>query len=414
MNLKSYLPLLKAAFSEWLEDNSPRMGAALAYYTVFSLSPLLIIVIAVAGLVFGQEAAQGQVVAQLQGLLGQDTAKAIQEMIKNADKPSSGIIGSLAGLITLLVGATGLFGELHDALNTIWEVPPKEGRGLVGLIKDRFLSFTMVLGIGFLLLVSLTVSAALAAFGQFLNSILPSLTAVGHVLNFVVSFGVVTLLFAMIYKYLPDVEIAWNDVWTGAAATALLFTVGKFLIGFYLGNSGVASAYGAASSLAVLLVWVYYSAQIFLFGAEFTHVYAGKKGSQLVTERYKASARTEPRARSAETATEQRAEQSDVPRLQLPELLNRFYEQIRELLNSQVALFKSESKEEITAAGKRMVLVVSTALLAALGFALFSIGLPLSLNIYIGNLAVSFAAVGVIYLLAGSWAAVRSGRRLKH
>ena len=306
MNLKSYLPLLKAAFSEWLEDNSPRMGAALAYYTVFSLSPLLIIVIAVAGLVFGQEAAQGQVVAQLQGLLGQDTAKAIQEMIKNAYKPSSGIIGSLAGLITLLVGATGLFGELHDALNTIWEVPPKEGRGLLGLIKDRFLSFTMILGIGFLLLVSLTVSAALAAFGQFLNSILPSLTAVGHVLNFVVSFGVVTLLFAMIYKYLPDVEIAWNDVWTGAAATALLFTVGKFLIGFYLGNSGVASAYGAASSLAVLLVWVYYSAQIFLFGAEFTHVYAGKKGSHVVDERYKASARTEPRPQSAETATEQR------------------------------------------------------------------------------------------------------------
>jgi membrane protein len=281
MKLRLGWILLRNSFIEWLEDKAPRLGAALAYYTAFSLSPLLVIVIAMAGLVFGQEAAEGQIIAQMQSLVGQDGAKAIAAMIQNARKPSSGIIATVVGLATLLIGATGVFGELRDALNTIWEVQPKPGRGLAGLIKDRFLSFTMVLAVGFLLLVSLSVSAGLAAMGRFLGSMLPGLAILSQIVNFVVSFSIVGMLFALIYRYLPDLKIPWHDVWIGAALTAGLFEIGKFLIGFYLGNSSITSAYGAASSLAIILVWIYYSAQIFLLGAEFTHVYAKHRGSPL-------------------------------------------------------------------------------------------------------------------------------------
>jgi membrane protein len=276
--------LLKASFSEWLEDKAPRLGAALAYYTAFSLSPLLIIVIAVAGLAFGQEAAEGQIIAQMESLVGEDGAKAIAAMIQNARKPSSGIIAGVVGLATLLIGATGVFGELRDALNTIWEVQPKPSRGLIGLLKDRFLSFTMVLGVGFLLLVSLSVNAGLAAMGSFLGGMLPGLAVLGQIVNFVVSFSVIGLLFAMIYRYLPDLKIPWRHVWIGAVLTAVLFEIGKFLIGFYLGNSSVTSAYGAASSLAIILIWIYYSAQIFLLGAEFTQVYAKHHESRLASQ----------------------------------------------------------------------------------------------------------------------------------
>jgi membrane protein len=280
MNLRAVLALFKVTFSEWYGDNAPRLGAALAYYTVFSLSPLLIIVIAFAGLVFEREAAQGEIVTQLQGLIGEESAKAVQAMIENAYKPSSGVIATLISILTLLIGATGVFAELHDALNTIWEVKPKSGLGLMGLIRDRFLSFAMVLGIGFLLLVSLAISAGLAALGKLMGGMVPTPIYVGQILNLFGAFVVIMLLFAMIYRILPDIEIAWSDVWIGAAFTSVLFTIGKFLIGFYLGRSSVASAYGAASSLAIILIWVYYSAQIFLFGAEFTQVYAKKYGSQ--------------------------------------------------------------------------------------------------------------------------------------
>ena len=204
----------------------------------------------------------------------------MQAMIESARKPASGILASLFGLFTLLVGATGLFGELQGALNTIWDVPDQPGNGFIGILKNRFLSFTMVLGIGFLLLVSLLVSAGLAAAGHFLGGMFPTIAFVGHVVNFLVSILVTTLLFAMIYKYLPNVAIAWNDVWIGAGVTALLFTSGKFFIGLYLGTSGVTSAYGAASSLVIILIWVYYSAQIFLLGAVFTQIYATRWGSR--------------------------------------------------------------------------------------------------------------------------------------
>jgi len=286
MNLRVVLALLKETFSKWYGDNAPRLGAALAYYTVFSLSPLLVIVIAFAGLVFGREAAQGEIVAQLQGLIGEESARAIQAMIESAHKPSSGMIATVIGILTLLIGATGVFAELHDALNGIWGVEPKSGLGLMGVVRDRFLSFAMVLGVGFLLLVSLALSAGLAALGKLMGGMLPTPIFVGGIVNLFVPFMVITLLFAMIYRILPDIEIAWSDVWIGAAFTSLLFTIGKFLIGFYLGRSSVASAYGAASSLAIILIWVYYSAQIFLFGAEFTRVYAKKYGSQSETSQH--------------------------------------------------------------------------------------------------------------------------------
>lgn len=279
MNPKAVWALLKDSISEWLEDRAPRLSAALAYYTVFSLAPLLIIVIAIAGLVFGQEAVQGQIVEQIGHMVGKGSAKEIQTMIQSAHNPTSGVIGTVVGIVVLLFGATGVFGELQDSLNTVWDVSPKAGGGIWGMIKDRFLSFTMVLGIGFLLLVSLVLSAGLAALGNYLGSLLPGSGYILQALYFLVSFGLITLLFATMYKVLPDVEIAWGDVWIGAIMTSLLFTIGKFLIGFYIGQTDVGSAYGAAGSIVVLLVWIYYSALILFFGAEFTQVYANKYGS---------------------------------------------------------------------------------------------------------------------------------------
>jgi membrane protein len=272
--------LLQEAGNEWLEDKAPRLGAALAYYTIFALAPLLLIVIAVAGFVFGEDAARGELFEQIRGLVGDRGAAAIEAMVANANQKEANTLATIVGVAMLLVGAAGLFGQLQDALNTVWEVQPKPGRGLWGFLRDRFLSFTMVLGCAFLLLVSLVVSAVLAALGSLFGDWQASV--VGQLINIAVSFGVITGLFAMIYRFLPDVQLAWKDVWLGAAITALLFTVGKWLIGLYLGHSSIGSAYGAAGSLAVLLVWLYYSAQIFLFGAELTKAYADKHGSRIV------------------------------------------------------------------------------------------------------------------------------------
>lgn len=281
MNLKTIWDLLRQTFSDWSEDKASRLAAALAYYTIFSIAPLIIIVIAVAGLIFGREAVQGQIEGQIQGLVGDEGAGLIQEMVKGTSSESGSIIATIIGVVTLLFGATGVFGQLQDALNTIWEVAPKPDRGIWGIVKDRFISFTMILGVGFLLMVSLVLSAALAAVNQFMSGTLDNVAYLSQVINFIISFGVITLLFAMMYKILPDVEIAWNDVWIGAAVTALLFTIGKFLIGLYLGQSAVSSSYGAAGALVVILVWIYYSAQILFFGAEFTQVYAKRFGSQI-------------------------------------------------------------------------------------------------------------------------------------
>jgi membrane protein len=278
--MKRIFNLLKEAFQEWNEDRAPRLAAALSYYTVFSIAPLLIVVIAIAGLAFGQEAVQGQIYRQLDGLIGADGADTVQDLIENARNPASGIFATIIGVVTLLLGAAGAFVQLRDALNTVWDVqtPPNQN-GIIATIRSQFLSFAMLLGIGFLLMVSLVISALLSVFDDFL------LAAGGgfllKILSLAVSFGVITVMFAMIFKFLPDTKIEWRDVWIGAAFTSLLFNVGKFLIGLYLGNSGVASAYGAAGSLVVLLLWIYYSAQILLFGAEFTEVYSRTYGSRV-------------------------------------------------------------------------------------------------------------------------------------
>jgi len=274
--------LAKQAAGAWSEDKAPRLGAALAFYSVLSLAPLLVIAIAIAGLVFGRDAARGYLMTQIQGMVGKEGGGAVEAMLANTQKPGAGAVAAVLGVLTLVAGATGVVGQLQDAMNTIWEVAPKPGRGVVGFLKSRFLSLGMVLGVGFLLLVSLLLSTATTALGSFFGGLVSRNAPVLEAANFAVSLVVVTLLFAMIYKLLPDAEIAWRDVWVGAVLTALLFVVGKTAIGLYLGKSGIGSTYGAAGSLVVLLVWVYYSAQILFFGAEFTKAYADQFGSQIV------------------------------------------------------------------------------------------------------------------------------------
>jgi membrane protein len=279
MKLGNVTSQLRRTVSDWMDHDAQTLGAAIAYFTVLSLAPLLIVALAIAGLVFGRDAARGAIISQLGGLVGSEGAQVIQTVLTKAQSPSSGIIASVLGIVTLLFGASGVFSALRNALNRIWDAKPKEG-GFMATVRAQFLSFGMVLGIGFLLLVSLVLSAGLAAMGKYLGGILPVPPAVLEIINLLVTFAVVTLLFALIYRVLPSVSIPWSDVWIGAAVTALLFSLGKFCIGLYLGKASVGSAYGAAGSLIVLLVWVYYSAQIFLFGAEFTHVYSLERGSR--------------------------------------------------------------------------------------------------------------------------------------
>ena len=270
-----------------MEDEPFLLASSLSYYTLFSLTPLLVIAIAVAGLVFGREAAQNQIVETIGGMIGAESAKAIQGMIENAsNKPTAGIISTVIAGVTLLIGAGGVVGQLQTSLNKIWGVEPKSGQGIWVFIRQRFISFAMVLAVGFILLVSLVVTAVLTAFSQFIGGLIGGADFVGHLLDVVVSVGFVTLLFAMIYKFVPDVQIQWKDVRIGAALTSILFTVGKFVIGLYLGSTGVASAYGAAGSLITVLLWVFYSSLIFLLGAEFTQAYASTYGSGVAPAPY--------------------------------------------------------------------------------------------------------------------------------
>jgi membrane protein len=276
MEPKYYWSVLKETAQEFGKDKAPRLAAALAYYTLFSLAPILVIAVAIAGLVFGDEAARGQIGAQLQHLLGAKGAAGVQEMIANSSREKAGVMATIIGTLTLLLGASGVFGQLKDALNTIWSVPPKKGAGIKGLVKDRFLSLTMVLGVGFLLLVSLLFSAGIAALGKhLLSGIGETVVQLG---TLVLDFAVATVLFALLFRYLPDKRVPWRNVWLGAAVTSALFAAGKILIGIYLGKSAIASTFGAAGSLAIILVWLYYSGLIFFFGAEFTEVYARRRG----------------------------------------------------------------------------------------------------------------------------------------
>jgi membrane protein len=316
MKAKEIPGLLKAAVSDWIEDKATRLSAALAYYTAFSIVPLLVIVIFVAGLVIGEEAASGGIVRELSGLIGQESAEFFQGMVTKAREPGSGA-AAILGIVLLLVGATGVFGQLKDGLNTVWEVAPKKGGGVLRFLRDRFLSFTMVMGIAFLLLVSLALSATLGAITGVVGGWLPGQEVLVWILNFLVSVAVFTGLFAMIFKWLPDVKMAWKDVWLGAAVTALLFALGKFAIGLYLGRGSVGSSFGGAGALAILLIWVYYSANILFLGAEITQVYAKRYGSDIVPADNAVPVTQEARARQGMVPSEV----TQLPTRPLPALL---------------------------------------------------------------------------------------------
>jgi membrane protein len=278
---KAIASVLKETVTEWKDDNVPRLAAALAFYTLLSIAPLVIIAIAVVGFAFGEEAARGQIAQELGRVVGAQAGEAIESIASSADRPTAGIVSTIIGVVVLLFGASGVFGELQSSLNTIWEVEPKPGRGIKGLIRDRFFSFTMVLAVAFLLLVSLLLSTLIGALGQFLERSLPGGETLWAVLNFGISLAMIAGLFALIFKTVPDVEMRWRDVWVGAAVTALLFVLGKFLLGLYLSRSAVSSTYGAAGSIIALVLWVYYSSQIVFMGAEFTQVYARRFGSHI-------------------------------------------------------------------------------------------------------------------------------------
>src|SRR6266498_3042951 len=316
--LSSNLPnLLKLTYQGWKEDKASRLSAALAYYTIFSLAPLLVIVIAITGLFWQQQAVQQQVMNQIQSLVGAEGARFVSDLLTSASNSAKGITATILGVITLLFGALGVFNELHNALNTIWDIEEEETNGFLQSIKkvivNRFLSFTMILGIGFLLLVSLVISASLSAVQTTIRNAFPLSELILQSLNLIISIGVITILFALIYKVLPDAEIAWHDVWPGAFVTAVFFSLGKLLIGLYLGNSAIASSFGAAGSLVLLLVWIYYSAQVLFFGAEFTQVYANNYGSKIVSEGKEATAESRETVRSERKASKEFKPQYAIP-----------------------------------------------------------------------------------------------------
>src|SRR5688572_19354752 len=297
----SNLPsLFKLAYQGWKEDNASRLSAALAYYTIFSLAPLLAIVIAITGLIWDTGDVRAQILSQIQSLVGAEGADFVANLISNTGSPSEDIVVLIIGIITLLFGALGVFNELHNSLNIILNVKQEQPKGFLQAIKkiiiDRLLSFTMILGIGFLLLVSLVVTAGLSATQETIGNVFPMSELILQVVNLVISLGVITVLFALMFKFLPDAKISWRDVWMGAFITSLLFSLGKTAIGIYLGNSAVASAFGAAGSLVLLLLWIYYSAQILFFGAEFTQVYASEYGSKIVPEGEEKAAQPETKA----------------------------------------------------------------------------------------------------------------------
>ena len=281
MNLRKIGKLLKETFKEWQEDKASRIAAALAYYAVFSISPLLVIAIAIAGTVFGQDTAQEQITEQLTALVGEDGVKPILMALNNISQPKVRGVASLISIAVLLLGASGIFAQLQDALNTVWKVKPQPGQGVLPFIRKRVSSFLMVLAIGFLLILSLVLSAVVAALSKYRTDFLPGSQILWENLDFIVSLGLMTFLFCLMFKYVPDVKIAWKDVFVGAVITAVLFLFGKFLLGVYLSKGSLGSAYGAAGSLIVLLAWIYYSAQIILLGAEFTQVYAQMYGSKI-------------------------------------------------------------------------------------------------------------------------------------
>jgi len=282
------ISLLKQTFSEWLEDKVPQLGAALAYYTVFSLAPLVLLLLAIVGFLFRNDPAGAwqKVTEQMSYFLDKSAIDVVQGIAQKASQPNKGVVATSIGILLALFGASGVFGQLQDALNTIWGVKTKPGVGIMGFIRSRFLSFAMVAGVCFLLLVSLVLESLLKSLSHYVQAMLPGGIVIALVVYSIFDLGVVVLLFASIFKFLPDVKIQWRDVWIGALMTAIFFAVGKWALGLYLGSGAAASAYGAASSLITLLLWIYYSSQILLFGAEFTQVYAARAGRALVPTKY--------------------------------------------------------------------------------------------------------------------------------
>lgn len=280
MNVQRAFSLIKKTVVAWVDDFAPSMGAAISYYTVFSLAPLLVIVIAIAGAIFGREAVTGQITGQLSGLLGVDGARFVQGLVASASDTERGKVAGAISVVVLLVGATTVFAELQSALDRIWHVPEREKpQGIWAILRARLLSFGLILGLAFMLMVSLVAGAVTAAMGTWLGVLMPGSAALLYAINLLMSFGFTTVIFAMIFKFMPTTPVRWHHVWTGAVVTALLFEVGKFVIGLYIGKSGITESFQAAGSLVVLLAWVYYAAQIFLLGAEFTKVYADECGS---------------------------------------------------------------------------------------------------------------------------------------
>lgn len=305
--------VIKKTFQAYSEDKVPRLGAALAYYAAFSLAPMLLIAAAVAGFIFGPEAAQGEIIGQFRSLLGENGAQLVQTMLEQAYQPAKGVLATVVGLGSLALGATGVFNQLQQAMNVIWGVPRKKSAGIWGMVRDRLLSMTMVVATGFLLITSLLISALLAGLDRYLRTwVGPGAAVYLSAFNIILSVVILGLVFSLLFKLLPDARVRWSDVWLGGLLTAVLFTVGKYLIGLYLGNASVGSTYGSAGSLAVLLVWVYYSSQIFFLGAEFTNVYADRFlndeiprieppiGEEAAPDREKASALS-PKPSPAET-----------------------------------------------------------------------------------------------------------------
>jgi len=310
MTARDLFNLLKTTYHEWSEDKVGRLGAALAYYTVFSLAPLLVIAIAIASLLFGEDAARGHVSKQLDQVIGTRVAGAVEEMIERTHASGSGTLATVISVVVLFFSATAVFGQLQDALNTIWGVQSRSDRGWLGTIKDRLATFVVVLGFGALLLVSLAASATLTVLNRLLPDALPGSALLWRGIELAVSLLLFTLLFAMVYKFLPDVRLAWRDVWVGAVFTAVLFSLGKFLIGYYLAYASPASAYGAAGSLVIILIWVYYSSQVVLFGAEFTQVYANRYGHPFVKAERAEPVTPESRARQGMTGDKQTTTQA--------------------------------------------------------------------------------------------------------
>lgn len=280
ISMKEIWVLIKTAFTSWSDDYAQSMGAALAYYTMFSIAPLLLIVISITGIIFGQEAARGEIIGQLNSLMGEQGVLAIQTLLKSINQPAEGITATTIGVVLLLVGATTVFGELQNSLDRIWKAPARVGSGIWNLVRARLLSFGMILGIGFLLMVSLIFSAGLSAMNKWWSPVFSGWLMIAGIFNILFSFILTTLMFAMIYKIMPRANIRWSEVWIGATLTAALFTVGKWLIGIYIGQSAITSGYGPAGALLALLIWIYYSAQIFLMGAEFTWAYSHLFGSR--------------------------------------------------------------------------------------------------------------------------------------